>query len=352
MNAVIQNAAAQKQIIDELLDASRLIKGKLQLDLRPVDVAAVVKAAIETVTPAADAKSIRIQLVQDLSQACVMADPERLQQVFWNLLSNAVKFTPPHGRIRVSLEPAGSGLEVAVADTGLGIDAAFLPRVFDRFTQNDSSSTRSARGLGLGLAIARQLVELHRGEIRAESPGVGGGSTFTVTFPWASLVTMPVPRPHSATNNGDGSDAELELAGIRVLVVEDDEDGRKLLQTMLEMRGAAVSTASSAREALDVLSTQPIDVLLSDIEMPGTDGYQLIEELRQRPSRHGGSVPAVALTANARPEDQRRALRAGYQLHVAKPVYPPKLVAVIRRLCGTSRRLQSEAERREPSIAT
>jgi len=190
MNAIIQNASAQKQLIDELLDVSRLVKGKLQLELRPIDITPVVKAAIETVTPLADAKSVRIQLVQNLSEVGVMADPKRLQQVLWNLLSNAVKFTPRRGRIRVSIEPVRAGVEVAVSDTGLGIEATFLPRVFDRFTQSDSSSTRSAQGLGLGLAIARQLVELHRGDIRAESPGVGGGSTFTVTLPCTSITSV------------------------------------------------------------------------------------------------------------------------------------------------------------------
>jgi len=330
VDTIIRNATAQNQIIDTLLDVSRIITGKLQLDLRPVDIAAVVNAAIGTVTPAASAKGIRLQLIQNPAGSYVMGDPERLQQVFWNLFSNAIKFTPKNGRVRVSVESVGSNVEVVVADTGLGIDPEFLPRIFDRFTQDDSSSTRHARGLGLGLSIARQLVELHGGSVQAESPGVGHGSTFTARLPRSPVTATPKgPRVYSQADQAVGLDEGPDLTGIRVLVVEDDDDARRLVEKVLETQGATVKSVASAREALDVLGRERIDVLLSDVEMPGTDGYQLIKELRLRPSQHGGSVPAAALTAYARTEDRLRALRAGFQLHLAKPVQPAELVTVV-----------------------
>ncbi len=330
VDTIIRNATAQNQIIDELLDVSRIITGKLQLDLRPIDIAVVVKAAIGTVTPAANAKGIRLQLIQNPAGSAVMADPERLQQVFWNLLSNAIKFTPKDGRVRVSVESVGSNIEVVVSDTGLGIDSVFLPRIFDRFTQDDSSSTRHARGLGLGLSIARQLVELHGGDIQAESPGVGHGSTFTARFPRSPVTATSLdPRVYSQADQIVDLAENPDLAGIRVLVVEDDDDARGLVEKVLQTQGASVKTASSAREALTILESERVDVLLSDIEMPGTDGYQLIKELRLRPSQQGGAVPAAALTAYARTEDRLRALRAGFQLHLAKPVQPSELVTVV-----------------------
>jgi signal transduction histidine kinase/CheY-like chemotaxis protein len=330
VDTIIRNATAQNQIIDALLDVSRIITGKLQLDLRPVDIAAVVNAAIGTVTPAASAKGIRLQLIQNPAGSYVMGDPERLQQVFWNLFSNAIKFTPKNGRVRVSVESVGSNVEVVVADTGLGIDPEFLPRIFDRFTQDDSSSTRHARGLGLGLSIARQLVELHGGSVQAESPGVGHGSTFTARFPRSPVTATPTdPRVYSQADQAAGLDEGPDLTGIRVLVVEDDDDARRLVEKVLETQGATVKSVASAREALDVLGRERIDVLLSDVEMPGTDGYQLVKQLRLRPSQQGGSVPAAALTAYARTEDRLRALRAGFQLHLAKPVQPAELVTVV-----------------------
>lgn len=335
VDTIIRNATAQNQIIDGLLDVSRIITGKLQLDLRPVDIATVVKAAIGTVTPAASAKGIRLQVIQNPSGSYVMGDPERLQQVFWNLFSNAIKFTSKNGRVRVSVESVGSNLEVVVADSGLGIDPEFLPRVFDRFTQNDSSSTRHARGLGLGLSIARQLVELHGGSIQAESPGVGHGSTFTARFPRSPVTPKPlIPRVYSQAERSVGLEEGPDLTGIRVLVVEDDDDARGLVEKVLETEGATVKTASTAGEALDILGRERVDVLLSDIEMPGTDGYQLIKALRLRPAQQGGSVPAAALTAYARTEDRLRALRAGFQLHLAKPVQPSELVTVVASLAA------------------
>jgi signal transduction histidine kinase/CheY-like chemotaxis protein len=330
VDTIIRSATAQNQIIDELLDVSRIITGKLRLDLRPVDIAAVVKAAIGTVTPAADAKAIRLQLIQNPAGSYVMGDPERLQQVFWNLLSNAIKFTAKGGRVRVGVESVGSNVEVIVADNGLGIDAEFLPRIFDRFTQEDSSSTRQVRGLGLGLSIARQLVELHGGSIQAESPGLGQGSTFTALFPRSPVTATPIePRVYSQADKLVGLEEGPNLAGIRVLVVEDDDDARALVLKVLETQGATVKMASTAKEALDILEKERVDVLLSDIEMPGTDGYQLMRELRGRSAKRGGSVPAAALTAYARTEDRLRALRAGFQIHLAKPVHPSELATVV-----------------------
>jgi signal transduction histidine kinase/CheY-like chemotaxis protein len=335
VDTIIRNATAQNQIIDQLLDVSRIVTGKLQLDLQPVEIGSVVKAAIGTVTPAAEAKNVLLQLIQDPAGSCVMGDPERLQQVFWNLLSNAVKFTPKNGRVRVSIQSIDSRVEVAVADTGLGIDAVFLPHVFNRFSQRDSSSTRSVRGLGLGLAIARELVELHGGSIQAESSGSGQGATFTVQFPRSPVTTTPANgRIYSQADRSVGLEEAPDLTGIQVLIVEDDDDARALVERVLKGQGALVKAVSSAREALDVLEKERIDVLLSDIEMPGTDGYQLIRELRLRPSQQGGSVPAAALTAYARTEDRLRALRAGFQLHLSKPVQPVELITVVASLAA------------------
>ncbi len=335
VETIIRNAGAQAQIIDELLDVSRIITGKLQLDFQPLDIGVVVQTAIVTVTPAANVKGISIQLIQNPAGTCVMGDPERLQQVFWNLLSNAIKFTPRDGRVRVNVECVGSVAEVVVSDTGVGIDPEFLPRVFDRFTQDDSSSTRRASGLGLGLSIARQLVELHGGSMSAQSPGLGQGSTFTARFPLSPIAAGPLDsRVYSRAERMVRLEDGPDLGGIRVLVAEDDEDARGLIGKVLEIQGATVTTVSSAREALDLLLKNPFDVLISDIEMPGTDGYQLIRELRLRPPQKGGSVPAAALTAYASTEDRMRALRAGFQLHLAKPVQPSELVTVVASLAA------------------
>ena len=338
IDTILRNATAQGQIVEELLDVSRIVTGKLQLDLRPVEIGAVVKASVGTVTPAANAKSIRLQLIQDPAGSYVMGDPERLQQVFWNLLSNAIKFTPKKGRVRVSVQSVDSSIEITVVDTGLGMGAEFLPIIFNRFTQRDSSSTRSARGLGVGLAITRQLVELHGGSIEAESPGTGEGSTFTVRLPRSPVTaTTSSERVYSRADTVVGLEEAPDLTGIQVLIVEDDDDARRLVAKVLEGQGAFVKAVSSAREALEILGRERIDVLLSDIEMPGTDGYQLIRELRLRSSQQGGAVPAVALTAYARTEDRLRALRAGFQLHLSKPVQPSELVTVVASLAAAHR---------------
>jgi signal transduction histidine kinase/CheY-like chemotaxis protein len=335
VETIIRNAAAQNQIIDELLDVSRIITGKLQLDLQPLDVSTVIKAAVGTITPAANAKGINLTIIEDPAGSYVMGDPERLQQVFWNLFANAIKFTSRGGRVRVRIESVGSNIEVVVSDTGAGITKEFLPRVFERFSQDDSSSTRKTRGLGLGLSIARQLLELHGGTIEAASPGLGQGSTFTVRFPRSPVTPgSPDSRVYSRAERVLRLDDGPDLTGIRVLVAEDDEDARGLIEKVLEAQGAAVKTVASTREALDTLAAEAFDVLVSDIEMPGEDGYQLIRELRLRPAQQGGAVPAAALTAYARTEDRLRALRAGFQLHLAKPVQPSELVTVVASLAA------------------
>ena len=341
VETIIRNAAAQNQTINELLDVSRIITGKVQLDLRPLDLVTPVRSAVRTITPAADAKDIALEIFEDAGGSFMMGDPERLQQAFWNLFSNAIKFTPKGGRVGISVESVGSNVQVVVTDSGSGIAPAFLPHIFDRFTQDDASSTRKSRGLGLGLSIVRHLIELHGGSVTAESPGLGQGATFTARFPRSTLLAA-APELEPETESGrpkPGATAavspqEFDLSGVRVLVVEDDEDARGLIEKVLETQGATIKTVPSAREALQVLDHERFDVLLSDIEMAGTDGYELIKELRLRPNQRGGSLPAAALTAYARAEDRLRALRAGFQLHLPKPVQPSELVTVVASLAA------------------
>ena len=335
LDTIIRNATAQTQIIDELLDVSRILSGKLLLDLGSVEIGSIVKGAVESVTAAATAKGVHLQLVMDPAGSWIVGDPARLQQVFWNLLFNAVKFTPRNGHVRVGVHSIGSSVEVVVDDTGEGIEPAFLPRMFERFTQDDSSNTRSVRGLGIGLSIARQLAELHGGTIRAESAGVGYGATFIATFPrspetGAALGSRALAPGHAAPE----AEEMARLDGIRALVVEDDDESRALLEKVLADQGAQVRIAVSAGAALELLGRERVDILLSDIEMAGTDGYQLMRELRRRTAALGGAVPALALSAYTRTEDRLRALRAGFQVHLSKPVKPSKLVAVVASLAA------------------
>ncbi|MBD0372418.1 MAG: PAS domain S-box protein [Pyrinomonadaceae bacterium] len=339
--AIERNAKSQRQIIEDLLDVSRIITGKLRLDLREVEPSLLIDSAIEAVRPAAEAKGVRIQKLTGTGVSHLTGDPSRLQQVFWNLLSNAVKFTPAGGRVQISLERKDSQLEIAVSDTGQGISAEFLPYVFDRFRQADSTTTRKHGGLGLGLAIVRHLVELHGGTVRAESAGVGQGATFTVTLPLVSdyrqgaeeeLVQMLRRDEQSAL------ECPERLDGLKILAVDDEADTRELLRVTLTKCGAEVTTASSAREALNLLSASRPDVLISDIGMPDEDGYELIKRIRELPEESGGGIPAVALTAYARAEDRLRILRSGYQMHVAKPVELAELIAVIASLTGRQKR--------------
>jgi PAS domain S-box-containing protein len=322
-----QNARAQGQIIEDLLDMSRIISGKVRLDVRPIDVAAVVIAAIETVQPAANAKGVRIEpaLIYGVP---VTGDANRLQQVFWNLLANAVKFTPHGGRVEVHMERTAADVEVSVTDTGDGISAEFLPYVFDRFRQADASTTRQHGGLGLGLAIVKNLTESHGGSVRVSSAGLGQGASFTVSIPLlaarSALDSVPERRRVERTEPlAAGVCSSLE--GVRVLLVDDDAEARRLLTRFLEDCNAVVATASSASEALEAMSGAQYDVLVSDVGMPGEDGHSLVRKVRTR----GLALPAVAVSAYARPEDRAMSLDAGFNVHLVKPVDPAALIAAV-----------------------
>jgi signal transduction histidine kinase/ActR/RegA family two-component response regulator len=313
------------QLIDDLLDVSRIIAGKLTLDPRAVDLVSVLDAALEGAQHAARSKDITIEKTVEGPGAVVSGEPGRLQQVVANLLSNAIKFTPEKGRVEVILDRVPEGARIRVRDTGSGIAAEFLPFIFDRFRQADSTSTRKQKGLGLGLAIARHLVELHGGTIEAASAGDGHGTTFTVVVPLAGTE-------HPATRRIEERVQEPDLRGLRVLVVDDEDDAREATVVLLSQAGAAVSAASSAAEAIQALESAAPDVLLSDVAMPGEDGYALIRRIRARRAEEGGRVPAAALTAYATLDDRAKALRAGYDEHIPKPVDPARLLATIVRL--------------------
>jgi PAS domain S-box-containing protein len=331
LETIERNAQAQTQLIDDLLDVSRIITGKLRMDVRPADPNLFIEAAIEAVKPAAEARGVRLQKIMDTSCVSVPGDPIRLQQVVWNLLSNAIKFSERGGRVQVRLERVNSHVEIVVSDTGQGIASEFLPHVFDRFRQADQRTTRQHGGMGLGLAIVKTLVELHGGSVGAASPGHGQGATFTVRLPVVPVYQKDANggRVHpSARNLLPSAEFGDRLDGLVILVVDDEPDTRDLLKAGLENCGAQVIVAASASEAFEAIAKQVPDVLISDIGMPGEDGYDLIRKLRSLPSERGGNVPAVALTAYARVEDRLRALRSGYQMHVPKPVELAELVAV------------------------
>ncbi|HET9479190.1 MAG TPA: ATP-binding protein [Pyrinomonadaceae bacterium] len=331
LEAIDRNARVQAQLIDDLLDVSRIVSGKLNLDVRPLDIASVTRAAINVVQPAAHAKGITLDYWAQPGLGAISADSARLQQIIWNLLSNAVKFTPHGGKINVRVACDGSHAKVTVSDTGQGIDSEFLPRVFDRFRQADSSTTRSFGGLGLGLAIVRHLVELHGGTVSAESEGVGKGATFSASFPLLNDRAEPVAAMHS----GEVLASELRsLDGLRVLLVDDEPETREIISTVVERTGAEVKTCTSAREALSELVDWRPHVILSDIAMPDEDGYSFIGRVRSLPQNEGGGTPAAALTAYAREEDRRQALAAGYQMHIAKPIGAGQLVTMIAKLAG------------------
>jgi signal transduction histidine kinase len=349
LETIERNANAQAQLIEDLLDLSRIVTGKLRLTVRPSEIVPVVHEAIDSVRLAADAKGIRLRLLHEaLGQGggLVSGDPDRLRQVVWNLLTNAIKFTPRGGSISVRIDRVGSRVRVSVTDTGRGIGRDFLPHVFDRFRQADASSTRRHGGLGLGLSICRHLVELHGGTIDAQSEGEGKGAVFTVMLPlMPPAPEKPHPRrgedacgagaAHGADGNGErGFKGKPVLAGLRVLVVDDEPDARRLLSAVLERCKAEVHAAASVAEALAALEARRPDVLLSDIGMPGEDGYSLIRRIRQLPPDRGGSMPAAALTAFARAEDRQRALAAGFQAYISKPVEPEVLVSAVARLAG------------------
>jgi PAS domain S-box-containing protein len=335
-----RNARTQAQLIDDLLDVSRVITGKLRLDLRAVDPNAFIESAVEAVRPGAESKGVRVQKIIDTGGSYVSGDPVRLQQVVWNLLSNAVKFTPRGGLVQVRLSRVNSHVEIAVSDTGAGISSEFLPHVFDRFRQADQRITRQHGGLGLGLAIVRHLVELHGGTVKAESEGEGRGSTFTVMLPVAPFYSGKdaTARVHPAARDTlPAYGCPDRLDGLKVLLVDDERDTLEMLRVGLSHCGAEVSTAGSASEALEAISSSAPDVIISDIGMPEIDGYEFIRRVRALPPAGGGRVPAVALTAYARTEDRLQALRSGYQMHVPKPVELAELVAVIASLARRSR---------------
>jgi signal transduction histidine kinase/DNA-binding response OmpR family regulator len=336
LDVIMRNANAQVQLIDDMLDVSRIVTGKMRLDVRSVDLKAVVEAAIDVVRPAADAKDLRLQAILDSQALGITGDPGRLQQVVWNLLINAVKFTSRAGRIQVHLQRTESHAEISVSDTGQGIAADVLPHVFERFQQGDSSSTRQHSGLGLGLALVRHLVELHGGSVEASSPGLGLGATFTVRLPIAitraaERDTKPARERAPATITA--APPATALRGVRVLVVDDDRDGLELVAAMLMTSGAEVRTCSSVVEGLKAMQTWEPDVLISDIEMPGEDGYSFIRRVRALEGSLA-RTPAVALTAYGRGEDRLRTLAAGYSMHVPKPVDPVELVIIVANLAG------------------
>lgn len=326
LETIERNAKVQAQLIEDLLDLSRIISGKLRLELEKVDLPAAVEAALDSVRPTAEAKGVRLVPILDSHATPVLGDPNRLQQVVWNLLSNAIKFTPKGGKVQLFLQATGDQAEIVVSDTGQGIKAEFLPYVFDRLRQQDASSTRRHGGLGLGLAIVRHLVELHGGSVAAESRGENKGATFSVRIPLAD------PRRLAGRESASRAMARSQdgaLNGVRILVVDDEVDARELVGHILRRSGAQVTAVGTAREAFDLMGELRPDILISDLSMPEEDGYSLIRRIRSLQEGQGGRVPAVALTALARNEDRRQALLAGYQMHLAKPIEPAELTATV-----------------------
>jgi CheY-like chemotaxis protein/two-component sensor histidine kinase len=336
MEAIERSAMTQAQIVDDLLDVARIVRGRLKLDVREVDLSLAVEAAADTVGPAANAKGITVDLQLEPGAGLVRGDPGRLQQVVWNLLANAIKFTPPGGRVEVRLCRLPDRVRLQVQDDGTGIDPGFLPHVFERFRQADSSPTRAHGGLGIGLAIVRHLVEAHGGSVAAASAGRNQGACLTVDLP----LPIDLPRQESRQTGrswprlAPGLTDGQKLSGMHVLVVDDDADTLEAVRHLLELAGARVSTASTAADAFRALAVEPPDVLLSDIGMPGEDGISLIRRIRGLDPDQGGQVPAAALTAYTQASDRDRALGAGFQAFLAKPVDPLELAEAVARLAG------------------
>ena len=340
LDSIERNATAQAQLIEDLLDISRIVAGRLRLEVVHVDLVPVIRAAIDAVKPAADAREVAVTAVLDDKTAVVSGDPQRLQQVVWNLLSNGIKFTPPHGRVDVRLERHDAHARIVVHDTGQGIKPEFLPHVFELFRQADAGPSRKQGGLGLGLAIVRRIVEMHGGTIQAESDGEGAGATFLVELPLAAKQTTPAGKNVRAAAEIDSAATTLATAvrvrldGLRVLAVDDQRDTLEVIETILLQCGAVARTCDNAADALELVQSWRPDVIVADIGLPGQDGYALIERLRALDPARGGSTPALALTAYTRVEDRMKTLSAGYQMHVPKPVEPAELVAVIASLAG------------------
>ncbi|MBD2094302.1 PAS domain-containing protein [Trichocoleus sp. FACHB-591] len=357
IETIERNARAQNQLINDLLDVSRIITGKLRLNVRPVILVSVIEAAIDSIRPAAEAKDIRWQSILDPNAGPVSGDSDRLQQVFWNLLSNAVKFTPKGGRVQIRLERINSHIEVTVSDTGQGISPEFLPYVFERLQQADSTTTRAHGGLGLGLAIVRHLVELHGGSVDATSAGEGKGATFMVNLPITIFRPEPtdMERVHPTVSDTAPLLDTPRLDGLKVLIVDDEIDARELLAMLLRQRGAVTTTVASAREALSIIIQsafdQKPDVLVSDIGMPSEDGYTLIRQVRALAPEQGGRIPAIALTAYARTEDRIKALASGFQSHVPKPVEPVEFITVLASLIDRFQSLKQQLPAEAPAMS-
>lgn len=339
IETIERNAQAQTQLVNDLLDVSRAISGKVRLDVRAMDLSHVILAAIDSMQPAADAKGIRLQAMLDPKAGTISGDRDRMQQVVWNLLSNAIKFTPKGGKVQVTLERRDPHVDVVVSDTGCGIEPKFLPHVFDRFRQADAGTTRQHGGLGLGLAIVRHLVELHGGSVSVESGGAGAGATFRVHIP-LTIASPPPSDPSSRSSaviDGPKPRASRRLEELRVLVVDDEPQTRELFCAIVEQAGAEVRSAASARDALAIVPSWGPDVLLSDIEMPHEDGYMLMEQVAVLEAEEKHRLIGIAVTAHSRPEDRLRALEAGFQWHLPKPVEPTELIAVIASLAARAR---------------
>jgi CheY-like chemotaxis protein len=331
LDTLERNASWLTQIVEDVLDVSRIVSGKIRLDVQPVELPIIVDNAVATVQPAADAKGVRIQTIIDPKVGPVSGDPGRLQQVVWNLMSNAVKFTPRNGRVQVRLERVSSHVEIVVSDTGVGIRPDFLPYVFERFRQADGGTTRKAGGLGLGLAIVRHIVEMHGGTVEASSTGEGQGATFRVCLPVMIVHpdTLQTRREHPRTERRTPLTELGDLGGIHVLAIDDEEDALNLLRVVLETAGAEVTTLNSPTTALDRIAEVKPHVLVIDLGMPEMDGFELIRQLRKSPDAFVRNLPAAALTAFARSDDRTKALRSGFEMHLAKPVDPGELVASV-----------------------
>ena len=340
METLERNATSLTQIVEDVLDVSRIVSGKIRLNVQRVELPLVIHNAIATIQPAAAAKGVRLQTIVDPKVGPVSGDPDRLQQVFWNLLANAVKFTPRHGRVQLRAERVNSHIEVAVSDTGIGIKPEFLPHAFERFRQAESGPTRRAGGLGLGLSIVKNLVEMHGGSVQATSDGEGRGATFCVRLPLMIVHSEPVEqvREHPVTSTREPLTTLGDLSGLRVLAVDDEADAIGLLSTVLEVAGAEVMTFSSASQALARISELAPDVMVVDLGMPEMDGFEFISTVRQSDDETVREIPAAALTAFARSDDRTKALNCGFELHLAKPVDPAELVAAVSTLGRQSRR--------------
>jgi CheY-like chemotaxis protein len=334
LEVIERNAWAQKQIIEDILDVSRVITGKLQLNLGPVDLVAVIDAALDAVRPAMEAKEIQIETLIDASLRMVSGDGDRLQQVVWNILSNAAKFTPNSGRVEIYVSQSATHVHIQVKDTGPGIEPEFLPYVFERFRQADGSTTRIHGGLGLGLAIVRHLLELHGGTIAAENSKAGSGAIFTIRLPLPSGELRPEALAEAAAALKETQSEQASLEGLQILVADDETDALDLITVELAQHGAKVTAVTNAADALKALEQGRFDLLISDIGMPKIDGYELIRQIRKLEAGKDKRIPAVALTAYARVEDRMQAIVAGYSTHIAKPVDATELVTVVASLSG------------------